>query len=91
MTPFVDMKHFLTGESVSILEPCQNLRKFFGCSFTDKTIKLLLTIRSDISKEKRRETQEACSDMIREYNMHHMDEENQASQFLTVLGLDDEE
>jgi hypothetical protein len=58
------MRDFLTSDSVSILEPCSNLRKFFGVTFTDKTIKMIVTIRSDMNKEKKRETLEICNDMI---------------------------
>ena len=58
------MKDFLSNDSISILEPCSNLRKFFGPTFTEKTVKIIMSIRSDMNKEKKRETLETCSDMI---------------------------
>lgn len=36
------MMLFLTNDSLSILEPCKNLRIFFGSPFTIKTIKAIL-------------------------------------------------
>lgn len=85
------MSDLLTGESVSILEPCQNLRKYFGPSFTVKTIKTIMSIRTDMNKERKKETIEACSDMIHEYNVHNPHESNKTSRFLTVLGMEEDE
>ena len=50
-----------------------------------------MSIRTDMNKERKKETIEACSDMIHEYNVHNPHESNKTSRFLTVLGMEEDE
>jgi len=54
------MSSFLQEESLSILEPCKNLRIYFGKAFTEKTIKQIISLRYDMDKEKKKDTLESC-------------------------------
>ncbi len=61
--PYVDMEEFLSNDSLSILEPCKNLRIYFGRAFTEKTIKHIMSIRFDMDKDKKKDTTEACKEV----------------------------
>jgi hypothetical protein len=60
------------------------LRIFFGRAFNEKTIKNIMQIRQDMSKEERKDTIEACTDLISDYNKHSTDEEEK--RLMDVLG-----
>jgi hypothetical protein len=62
------MTEFMDSSSLGILAPCKSLRVYFGKAFTARTVKTLLNIRSDISKEEKKDTLEACGSLIDDYN-----------------------
>lgn len=82
------MVEFLENDSISILEPCKNLRIFFGRAFSDKTVKNIMHIRYDLEKERKRDTMEACKDFLDDYNKHNKDDDSIAdkARLVDVLG-----
>ena len=49
-----------------------------------------MAIRHDMSKEQRKDTIDACQDLLEDYNKHAVDEEDKG-RFMDVLGQDDDE
>lgn len=62
------MINFINEDSLSILDPCKNLRMYFGRAFSEKTIKTIMCVRFDIDKEKKKETIEICKNLIDDIN-----------------------
>ena len=83
------MRDFLENDSISILEPCRNLRQFFGKAFNEKTVKNIMNIRYDLDKDRKRDTIEACKDLIDDYNRNNQDDDTKC--LVDVLGQDDDD
>ncbi len=49
-----------------------------------------MAIRYDMSKEQRKDTIDACQDLLEDYNKHAVDEDDKG-RFMDVLGQDDDE
>lgn len=73
------MRAFLTNDGLQVLESCKNLKEYFGKPFNEKTVKLILQIRSDIDKEVKKQTMEACKEILNEYDWSHTLEEDENS------------
>ena len=52
---------------------------------------MILHIRSDIDKEKKTQTIEACKELLSEYDIAHSIDDDERSQFVSELGGEDEE
>lgn len=93
LKPFDDMSNFLQEDSLSILEPCKNLRVYFGKAFTEKTIRQIFNIRFDLEKDRKSSNIDSCKAVVEKYNKENRDENlnNENSRLLDVLGLDEEE
>ncbi|CAD8107610.1 unnamed protein product [Paramecium sonneborni] len=89
LKPFDDMINFMNEESLSILDPCKNLRMYFGRAFTEKTIKSIMCIRFDLDKEKKKDTIEFCKNLIDDINKNEP-VENQ-NRIMEVLGQEEDE
>ncbi len=50
-----------------------------------------MSIRHDLTKEERKETADACKDLLDDYNKTNADQEDDKGRFMDVLGQDDEE
>jgi hypothetical protein len=88
LKPFDSMVEFLENDSISILEPCKCLRIFFGRAFNEKTIKNIMSIRFDLDKDRKKDTIEACRELLDDYNKHNLDDESVAekARLVEVLG-----
>jgi hypothetical protein len=71
------------------MEPCKNLRIFFGRAFNDKTIKNIMHIRFDLDKDRKKDTIEGCKELIDDYNKHNKDDET--TRLVDVLGMDEDD
>ena len=78
------MINFINEDSLSILDPCKNLRTYFGRAFSEKTIKSIMCLRFDLDKEKKKETIEICKNLIDDINKNEP-VENQI-RMMDVLG-----
>lgn len=87
------MVEFFEGESLSVLEPCKNLRIFFGKAFTVRTVKTLLSLRSNMDKKAKEDILEACGDLIADYNKNNKDTQSEVDKLkmIDVMGVDEEE
>jgi hypothetical protein len=83
---FESMVEFLDNDSISILEPCKQLRVFFGRAFNEKTVKNIMQIRYDLDKERKKDTIQACSELLEDYNKHNHDEDSERGRLVEVLG-----
>ncbi|CAD8108104.1 unnamed protein product [Paramecium sonneborni] len=89
LKPFDDMINFINEDSLSILDPCKNLRMYFGRAFTEKTIKSIMCIRFDLDKEKKKDTIDFCKNLIDDINKNEP-VENQ-NRIMDVLGQEEEQ
>ncbi|CAD8175519.1 unnamed protein product [Paramecium pentaurelia] len=89
LKPFDDMINFINEDSLSILDPCKNLRMYFGIPFSEKTIKTIMCIRFDLDKEKKKETIEICKNLIDDINKNEPVEHQ--NRIMDVLGQEEEE
>lgn len=87
------MTEFMDSTSLGILEPCKNLRIYFGKPFTQRTIKTLLNLRADMDKEDKKETLDACTSLIDDYNKSNIDQQSEIEKLklVDVLGVDEDE
>lgn len=87
------MHEFMTSSSLSILSPCKNLRVYFGKAFTQRTVKTLLHIRGDMSKDEKNNTLEACASLIEDYNKQNKEQVSEIEKLKLDMnfGIDDEE
>jgi hypothetical protein len=89
LVPFRYMREFLTSEPQQLVEICGHLRHAFGQIFTEKSIKILLKVRLDITKENKFAIQEECISNLIEYNLMHPEDEEKIS--ILFQELDEEE
>ncbi|CAD8118152.1 unnamed protein product [Paramecium sonneborni] len=90
LKPFDDMISFLNEESLSILDPCKNLRQYFGRAFSEKTIKSIMTLRFDLDKDQKKETIEICKNLIDDINKTQPIEDDSV-RIIDFLGQEEEE
>lgn len=61
LKPFDDMTGFIEEKSIlSLQNYCKNLRSIFGPAFSDKAVKLILLLRTDLDKLEKSDVVEAC-------------------------------
>lgn len=93
LLPFDLMQEFMRGSSLGLLEPCKGLRTYFGKAFTGRTVKTLLNIRGDMSKDEKANNLESCTSLIDDYNKTNKEQQSEIERLKldSNFGIDEEE
>ena len=92
LRPFDVFTEFYQGSTLDILEPCKNLRIYFGKAFTARTVRTLMALRSNLDKQTKEDIIDACAQLIADYNKNNKDTQSEIEKLKLVdqLGIDDE-